>query len=254
MPKLRNDSNKKFTIIGNYILQSCFVSLKAIGMYAKLVSLPDNWKFTETGLVSICKENKNAVKSALNELEELGLLFRFQEMGEDGRFGETIYYISSTPMTQEDKQNLLNKEQTVKMLGKSQLEPTAEKTMSVETMSVNRPLLNTNILNTKELNNTLVDLPSTKDNNFDYSWDNFELIWKEYPRKDGKANAYKSYLSWGKGKKFANKTIKLSNKQMWKATVKYAEYIVQNEIKPQFIKMGSTFFNSGIIDFVDFEE
>lgn len=103
-------------------------------------------------------------------------------------------------------------------------------------------------------NNTLVDLPSTKDNNFDYSWDNFELIWKEYPRKDGKANAYKSYLSWGKGKKFANKTIKLSNKQMWKATVKYAEYIVQNEIKPQFIKMGSTFFNSGIIDFVDFEE
>ena len=82
MALFRNEVNKNFTVIGNYILQSTQVSLKTIGMYAKLSSLPDNWRFTEEGLVTICKDGLTSVKTALNELEELGLLLRFRRRKE----------------------------------------------------------------------------------------------------------------------------------------------------------------------------
>ena len=156
MPKLRNESSKNFTILNNYILQSCFVSLKAIGLYAKLVSLPDDWSFSEAGLVAICKESRNTVRSALEELENLGLLFRYQIRDENGKMGEMVYYIASVPMSEETKKEILLREETVVMLGKSQSEPLFKKPTSVYPTSENYTQLNTKELNTKKSNNDII--------------------------------------------------------------------------------------------------
>ena len=77
--------------------------------------------------------------------------------------------------------------------------------------------------------------------------DNFDKIWKIYPRKDGKNTAFNHYKSWLKGKQYAGRIIKLTNKQMWLATKKYADLI------EQYIKMGSTFFNEAIMEYVEDE-
>lgn len=81
--------------------------------------------------------------------------------------------------------------------------------------------------------------------------DNFEKIWNKYPRKEGKNTAYKHYKSWLKGKKYAGKTVKLENKQMWFAVAIYAHKVKKEQTEKQFIKMGSTFFNEAIMEYVE---
>ena len=83
--------------------------------------------------------------------------------------------------------------------------------------------------------------------------ENFEKIWNLYPRKEGKNSAFNHYKAWLKGKKYAGKTIKLTNRQMWFATKKYADSIEKNKTEKQYIKMGSTFFNEAIMEYVEEE-
>lgn len=81
--------------------------------------------------------------------------------------------------------------------------------------------------------------------------DNFEKIWNKYPRKEGKNTAFKHYKNWLKGKKYAGKTVKLENKQMWFAVAIYAHKVKTEQTEKQFIKMGSTFFNEAIMEYVE---
>ena len=72
---------------------------------------------------------------------------------------------------------------------------------------------------------------------------NFGVLWNEYPRKKGKAQAFKHY----KGIVRANK---LSNQQMLSAIRRYKEYLEEQKIQDQYIMHGSTFFCSGIYDYL----
>lgn len=96
------------------------------------------------------------------------------------------------------------------------------------------------ITNTQENNITLKELA-----------DNFDKIWQIYPRKDGKNMAFNHYKAWLKGRIYAGRMVKLDNKQMWYATKKYADLVTRNKIEKQYIKMGSTFFNDGIMEYVE---
>ena len=63
----------------------------------------------------------------------------------------------------------------------------------------------------------------------------FETIWKEYPRKQGKQNALKAYIKVRKkGTTYDEVLIGLEN---------YVKYITIEKIQPQYIKQGSTWFN-----------
>ena len=63
----------------------------------------------------------------------------------------------------------------------------------------------------------------------------FETIWKEYPRKQGKANALKSYIkARKKGTTYEEVLLGLEN---------YVYYITIEKIQSQYIKQGSTWFN-----------
>lgn len=79
----------------------------------------------------------------------------------------------------------------------------------------------------------------------------FELIWKEYPRKEGKNAAFKKYKAWLKGRKYLSKTVKLTNEQMWNAVQKYADEVKAKNTERQYIKQGETFFGDAIIEFVE---
>ena len=70
----RTDKKDNYTIMSNYHLRSKNLSLKAIGLLSKVLSLPEDWDFSVTGLTAICKEGKQAVMSALDELKEWGYL------------------------------------------------------------------------------------------------------------------------------------------------------------------------------------
>ena len=70
----RVDKKKNFTVMNNQHLRSPNLSLKAIGLLSKVLSLPEGWDFSVAGLTAICKESKQAVMTALDELKEWGYL------------------------------------------------------------------------------------------------------------------------------------------------------------------------------------
>lgn len=80
--------------------------------------------------------------------------------------------------------------------------------------------------------------------------DDFDMIWKLYPRKDGKGQAFNHYKAWLKGKEYAGRRIKLTNEEMKNAVKKYADEIEKEKTEKRYIKMGSTFFNGAIMEYV----
>lgn len=79
--------------------------------------------------------------------------------------------------------------------------------------------------------------------------ESFELLWEMYPRKEGKQDAYRHYMSWLKGKEYLGKKKKLSNREMWFAVDKYRLECKDKELR--YIKLGSTFFNNTIAEYVE---
>lgn len=120
-----------------------------------------------------------------------------------------------------------------------------------------------NVQYNNTFNNTNISCPSdAEQQSFDFPKtdleenlaEDFEKIWEIYPRKDGKNTAFNHYKAWLKGKKYAGKTVKLTNRQMWFAVDKYAKEIELEKKEKRFIKMGSTFFNEAIMEYVQPEE
>lgn len=81
-----------FTIMSNEHFQEREMSLKAKGLLSLMLSLPDNWKFSEAGLTKLSKDGKASVRNALKELEDFGYLVRHQERS-NGAFSKVVYDI-----------------------------------------------------------------------------------------------------------------------------------------------------------------
>ena len=91
--KVRLARKSGFTIIQNGPLRDRRLSLKTKGLFAVLASLPSNWEYSIAGLSSICQVGRDAIRSALKELEEAGYLTRQQEHDEAGHFSGCVYEI-----------------------------------------------------------------------------------------------------------------------------------------------------------------
>lgn len=83
---LRINKTTKYTIISNHAADDKNLSLKAKGLIYYLLTKPDKWQITNSGIASQLKEGKDAIASALNELEENGYLKRETSRSVDGKF------------------------------------------------------------------------------------------------------------------------------------------------------------------------
>ena len=95
----RVDKNRNYTVMSNYHLRDTNMSLKAIGLLSKMLSLTDEWDYTTRGLASICKEGVDAIGAALKELEKCGYLVHRQLRDSRGRITDTEYTIYEYPHT-----------------------------------------------------------------------------------------------------------------------------------------------------------
>lgn len=99
MAVFRVDKNRNYTVMSNYHLRDTSLSLKAIGLLSKMLSLTDEWDYTTRGLAAICKEGVDAIGAALKELEISGYLVRRQLRDARGRITDTEYTIYEQPHT-----------------------------------------------------------------------------------------------------------------------------------------------------------
>lgn len=206
----RINKTKDFSVMSNYHLKDKELSLKAKGLLSVMLSLPDEWDFSMSGLEAMLKESKGSLRGVLSELEELGYLVRTREHGEGGKFSY-IYNVYETPCA----------------ISPCMEKPHTVKPHTVEPHTENDTQLNTNILNTKELNtkelNTYININVE-----------FEELWQKYPKKQGKKEAFNHYKATRKKASFEDIEKGLNN---------YLMYIKSNNIEQRYIKNGSTWFN-----------
>lgn len=61
-----------YSIVGNSICRNPEISSRAVGIYFRVMCLPNDWDFTIRGLVSITKEGETAIRQAIRELVKHG--------------------------------------------------------------------------------------------------------------------------------------------------------------------------------------
>lgn len=91
MAVFRVVKNKNYTTICNEHLKDKRLSLKAKGLLTIMLSLREDWDYSVNGLVSICKEGKGAVETALRELKECGYLEIVKITPKDSKSGRFEY-------------------------------------------------------------------------------------------------------------------------------------------------------------------
>lgn len=96
MAFLRKEHKENYTCISNDVFKSD-LSLKARGMLCTMLSLPDDWDFSENGLQAILKDGQTSVRSAIKELESAGFLSRTRERDENGRMGRCVWIVCDYP-------------------------------------------------------------------------------------------------------------------------------------------------------------
>lgn len=96
MAFLRKEHKENYTCISNDVFRSD-LSLKARGMLCTMLSLPDDWEFSENGLQAILKDGQTSVRSAIKELESAGFLSRTRERDESGRMGRCVWVVCDYP-------------------------------------------------------------------------------------------------------------------------------------------------------------
>lgn len=92
MPLIRGNHyvDSHYSQIPNAYLRDGRLSLKARGLLALLMSHKEGWSLSIQSLVDQNKEGRDAIRSAIEELETLGYLERYQ-VNDGGRFGEVVF-------------------------------------------------------------------------------------------------------------------------------------------------------------------
>ena len=97
MGVIRVNKTKNYTVLSNYHFKEKEMSLKAKGLLSLMLSLPDDWNYSISGLVKLSKDGKDSVMSALTELEKFGYLYRSQATNSKGQFSGVEYNIFEQP-------------------------------------------------------------------------------------------------------------------------------------------------------------
>lgn len=141
---IRVHKTNNFTVMSNTHFKEKGMSLKAKGLLSLMLSLPDDWNYSISGLVRLSKDGKDSVMTALAELEEFGYLTRHRTTDSKGKFSGVEYNIFEQPQ---------------------QGKPVAENPNSAEQHAENTNAENPTQLNTNELsiNNKELKESNTKD-------------------------------------------------------------------------------------------
>ena len=150
MAVFRVERNTGYTVMSNHHLRNKELSLKAKGLLSQMLSLPEDWDYTLSGLSYINRESIDAIRTAVWELEKAGYITRRQGRDEKGKMTAIEYTIYEQPQPPELDCPVLE--------NPTADNPTTENPTSENPMQLNKDISRTN-LQKKEKSNT--DLSNT---------------------------------------------------------------------------------------------
>lgn len=180
MSKIRNSRKQPFTIVLNSFIENNKLSLKARMLGIFIFSRPPGWSVHVTHFVKIFKEGKDAIYSGFKELEENGYLRKVQPRSDLGKFKKFDYEFSQIP-------HYFDEDSTNDLQHDIETSPLPGFPLPDNPLPDNPQLINTNINNT-DINKKEKDLSILA--NGPQIQKDFDIFWKKYPRKEGKAKAY----------------------------------------------------------------
>ena len=95
--------NTNYTVMSNHHLRNRELSLKAKGLLSQMLSLPEKWNYALQGLVYINREQIDAIRQAVHELEGAGYIVRARERDSRGRLRGAEYTIYKEPQPPSDQ-------------------------------------------------------------------------------------------------------------------------------------------------------
>ena len=165
-----------YTNIPNAILRDPRLSLKTKGLFAVMFSLPEDWDYNIKGLAHINGVGRDAIRSALAEMESAGYLTRQQAHGDGGKFGSNIYEVrdeSTIPLSENP----------------TTVEPTTAKPLPVQPLP-EKPTQYNKDLSTKEQDPPIAPRGGVCSVQSD---ELFARFWAAYPRKVNKTRAKRAW-------------------------------------------------------------
>jgi len=234
-----NKSKRKddFLIISNRgFIRDTRLSLKAKGLLTLMLTNKEDWLIHLNEIINHSKDGESALKTGSKELIECKYMRKIKERDEKGHFKSTLYYIYDEPF---DDSNI----------------PVFTKTQDDNNPQGDFPLVDyppvenqrlTNI-NNNNINNIYLDDFTKSSNGKDISYkdnadDFFNSLWVLYPKKKGKGGVSKS-----------KKQVlqKVGYDEMKRCIERYIKWFESTGNSEQFMMYGSTFFNSGYVDYLD---
>ena len=155
MAVFRVERNTGYTVMSNHHLRNKELSLKAKGLLSQMLSLPEDWDYTLSGLSYINRESIDAIRTAVWELEKAGYITRRQGRDEKGKMTAIEYTIYEQPQPPELDCPVLENPTADNPILEN---PTTDNPTSENPTQLNKDIQRTN-LPKKEKSNT--DLSST---------------------------------------------------------------------------------------------
>ncbi len=173
MPTMRKDHNREnpFVMINKEGIRDPRLSAKARGLWAFMLSFPDDWQFNMAYLERSFPDGKTAIDSGLKELSEMGYLLKLQfsgsgpGKGKGKGFQRNIWIFFESPMSQKDEKRVLQREiasnpGTIVKISSTRAGFTPA--LNATSPNVNTPIYNKDLLKNEETN---ICAPSLMDAN-----------------------------------------------------------------------------------------
>lgn len=92
------DKNNPYVIINKAIVEDDKLSWRAKGLWLYLMSRPDGWQVYEHDLMNKGTEGRDAIKTALKELETVGYIHRTRKRNKKGQLSSYEYEVYENPV------------------------------------------------------------------------------------------------------------------------------------------------------------
>lgn len=139
----KSGRKKGFIVLYREAAQDDRLTLEARGLFALMVSLPENWEYTVSGLAVKAGCGKDKVRRLLRELQTVGYLVRGQSHDRGGKFSGNIYVLQDeVPPSSENTDNGESRQRS---------EPSTEKPSPVFTAQKNKEEKNKDLKDIQDL-------------------------------------------------------------------------------------------------------
>lgn len=238
MVRLIKKDNGNFTNTSNQLIRDESLTWKARGIFNYLWSQANEWQFYVSEVAQHSKDGERALKSGLLELEEHGYLKRVNRHSKTGNFDGLDWILDDMGELNRQAQNAVDGK-----MSENQPKNVQNASDAKRVQRKTRPTQNSRLRNNNNKNYQYKEITKESNKaNDQLLEERFEKIWAEYPRKQGKKDAFRHYKAWIKASPKHTDEYLLARLETYKA------YLKAYNTDSKFIQKGSTWFNGNFDD------